>query len=175
MPLGANPYELVRAYEGQVANVNGFRSIVGTFESFVNAFDGYLPFGRLVIRDTVDPTKVNLPAAGETIIGVAPLNDRFEALTDDPRVTGYPNDETVPVLNEGTVYMIAETAVTRGGALFVRVADSAAPTSLTAIGRVRNDADTGTAEALPVGTFRVLEDAVAGAIVPIKFSFPKTL
>ena len=60
--------------------------------------------------------------------------------------------------------MRAEVAMAVGDDVFVRFADSASTTDFTAIGRVRNDDDAGTAEALPAGTFRVTEDVAAGEI-----------
>lgn len=175
MPLGFNTYLRPKGFEGQVANIQAYRFIKGTQEEFTNGSGDYIPFGSLVIRDTTDPTKVTLPEAGETVIGVAILNDRFMAKTDNPRVTGFPPNETVPVLVKGVIYLVAETAVTRNGNLFVRVADEASPAANDRIGRVRADASGGNAEALTAGTYRVLEAAAAGEIVPVEFDLSPLL
>lgn len=170
MPLDFNRYAYVRGYEGQVANIQDYRHIAGTQEGYVNGTSDYIPFGRVVVRNATDPNSLELPSAtGQTPLGVAILNDRFMAKSDDPRVTGFPPNQMIPVLKKGVIYMIAEVALAIGDPLFFRHTVSAAPTDFTAIGRVRNDADTATADAFPAGTFRVTEAAAAGEIVAIHF------
>lgn len=170
MPLGFNRYFLEKGFEGQVANIQDYRHIAGTQEEYVNGMSEYLPFGRVVVRDLTDATKLSLPSqTGQTPLGIAIYNDRFMAQSDDPRVTGFPPNQTVPVLKKGVIYMLAETALTVGGALFFRHTVSASPTAFTAIGRVRNNADTATADAFPAGTFRVTENVAAGEIVAVHF------
>ena len=177
MPLlSPSLYQFVRGYEGQVANIQDYRHIGGTQETFVNGSTEFLPFGRVVVRNAADPSCLELPSApGQEALGVAILNDRFMAFQDDPRSTGYPPNQVTPILRKGVIYMVAETALTRGGALFFRHTENAVPSANEALGRVRADADGGNAEAFAAGTFRVTEDVLAGEIVAILFDLDITL
>lgn len=62
----------------------------------------------------------------------------------------YLQNEPVPVIRRGRVWMIAEDAVAEGTAVFVRFTSTGGEED----GRVRSDADSGDAVALPTAIFR---------------------
>lgn len=171
--LGFNQYTLDKAYEGQVANIQDYRHIAGTQEFYINGSETeYIPFGRIVVRDPSDDSKLMLPnAAGQVPIGVAIYNDRFMSQSDNPRMTGIPPLQTMPVLKKGVIYMLAETNIARGANLFFRHSESTIMGEFDAIGRLRADNNNGNAGILPAGTFRITEDVVAGDVAAVFFDF----
>ncbi|MGL6342717.1 MAG: structural cement protein Gp24 [Waterburya sp.] len=153
-------YAMERGYEGTIYSISLNQEVIGTQDQFVNATGDYLPFGRFVVEGTTAGDIV-LPSAGtQKILGIAPVNDRFMRKAEG--ITGYPPRQLVPVVRKGIVLMRAETALTRGGAVFVRHTLNAVAGTWEAKGRVRNNDDTG--KAVQISNARILDTVSAGEI-----------
>ena len=166
MPVSAGAYFMERGYEGQIASLQRHTFTKGTLEEMVNSTDSIIPFGRFVVEKTNGlPGELELPSAsGQTLLGIATISDRFERSVDG--TSGYPAKQSMAYLYKGVVWMLAETAMIRGGAVFVRHTASSTPGLHDAIGRIRNDADGNNAD--PLANVKVLENAIAGELVKLE-------
>lgn len=138
-------YNRVAGVEGAVAQ--GYPSAIVT--GWVDETDGIKP-GRFV-RGTGTDGDVELPdATGEvtavgSLRGVSVLDFGREALPNGV----YADNEPLPILRKGRVFMVAEDAVTADTPVFVRFSVSGSEE----LGRVRSDADGTDAVAAPGCSF----------------------
>lgn len=115
---------------------------------FVDEANGVKP-GRFVAKEDDGDKHVGLPDAsgdvtGYLIQGVSLLDEGRDPLRAGTNGE-YLDNEPLPVLRKGTVWMLAEDAVSAGGAVFCRHTAAGAEE----LGRVRSDADTSDAVAVP--------------------------
>lgn len=137
--------------------LEGLKADMQSADILTGVANATIPFGRFVHRvagGAADdrPPRVALPAltgdvTGQTGIG---FSMRETSLTD-ANEAGWLADETLPIMREGTCWVLAEDAVAYGDPVFVRFTVGAGTKTL---GRVRTDADVGTAVQLPGATFR---------------------
>jgi hypothetical protein len=168
----AGQYFQDKGYEGQIASTQWYQYIRGTLEEVTNGSDSYLPWGRFVVEKPGGGSReIALPSAtGQRILGVTPFSDRFMRLSKE--VTGYPPKQSAAYLAKGVIFLRAETAMTRNGDVYVRHTANTVPGQFEAIGRVRNDADSGKADLL--ASVRVLDTVVAGQIFSLELDLPIT-
>ena len=130
-----------------------------------------LTAGRVVIRGASDGLCALPSGSAGSVMGIALYNPAV-----DPRRRSDPtNDLLIPaadtptnVLRRGTVYMIAEDAVTQGAPVYYRhTTPGAAP---QALGAVRSDTDSGKATLLVGAVFA--SSAASGAVVAVEVNFP---
>lgn len=155
-------YEPVAALAGQVEQ--GPNTFV---DSGVCKEENGIAFGLAVVNvasDTNSPTYFESPDAtgevtGGRIIGVAVRDESkpFEAV-------GYVENEMMPVMTRGRVWVKCETAMAKGLTPFVRFSAAGAEE----LGAFRNDADTSDAVAMP--NARVIVPAAAAGICLIEIS-----
>jgi hypothetical protein len=126
----------------------------------------------VVVETSGDTPIVRLPVltgevTGDLAYGFA-LTDPTKPMANAsaPTASNYAQYDQVPVLHQGSVYLLAEDAVaTYGKPVFVRFTDGGG--ALT-IGRVRTDADGGEAVALPGAYFA--GTCGAGELVKVVFN-----
>lgn len=123
-----------------------------------------IPFGRFVCNDEARGDKYcRLPRLSTDVdgsmFGVAVSH------TAQSETTGYPHASSVSILNKGRVWMVAEDAVTIGGAVYVRYTANGA-TKLP--GMVRSDDDTSKAASLTRAKFA--SSAGAGELVLVELA-----
>ena len=117
-------------------------------------------FGICVIRDTYDADKARVPilttdvstagrALGVTVHSHANIDE-----------DGYALEECMSICRKGRIYVQVESAVTTGGAAFVRFVAGAGET----LGAFRHDADTSDAVALP-GAYYMTNTAASGIAI----------
>ena len=181
MVIGANQFDLDRGFEGQIANIQHYNHIRGTQENFRNGTNEFIPFGSMVARiPGGEPGALRIAQAGDVILGVAILNDRFMAQLDETfgsnsliddggRRTGFPPNQTMPVLAKGVVYLRFEQTVPANTPLFFRTTENAVPGVGERLGRPRLDADGGNAEQVPGNAARLTENAFAGEVAAVEF------
>jgi hypothetical protein len=147
-----------RGYEGQVITTypSGIRN--GQNVSGVR-----VPFGRVLVRGTGN-TDCRLPSAtGQAVMGFSIKTDIYE--TDADGSPSYPVNRPLNRLLKGEMLVKVETAVTPDSPVFFRHTANSSPGVNEAIGRLRVDADTAKADALPGVKF--LEAGAAGSFVKI--------
>ena len=110
-----------------------------------------IPAGRVVTLGT-DIGEAKLPVATGNITDGSQLGISLFDASREPHTTTAEYDATdmIPVLRKGRVWMVAEDAVAEGNSVFVRFTAGGAEE----LGRVRSDADTADAVALPGAIFR---------------------
>lgn len=161
-----------RGIEGRIPNDRIVNHIRGTQDEYYNGHTAAIPFGRVIRRDSTDPTKVlPLSADAQTMAGVTIFSDVYEK--DASGVAGIPVGRPASIMTEGEVWMIAEEAVTPSDTVFARFLMNGSPGAFDAVGRVRNDADNGgsveRADAVPHAKF--LHSAAAGEAVRVYVRF----
>lgn len=141
------------ALEGQIADSSrNTERITGKTEGA-----GGVPMGRFVTVGTDVGTdgsrpQARLPAltgeiSGGVGLGFSVLDTSIEQ-ADTP--LGYEDESIMQIMRRGRIWMLAEDAVVFGNAVFVRFVAGGGEE----LGRVRSDADTADAVALPGATFR---------------------
>ena len=126
-----------------------------------------IPFGRVVVFDSGTGTSEMaiklISASTDKFLG-------FLAISQDkePTTTGLADDAIGNVVSQGQVWVIVEEAVTVGDAVCVRF--QSAGSSPEAVGRLRNDTDSGDAVALP--GVRFLTNAGAGEACLVEVNLP---
>jgi hypothetical protein len=157
------------ALEGMVADTQLNKDIV----SKIAGASEVIPYGHLVVQDSAEnDAVVKLPTVTAEVtdgraIGVA-ISDvsREASAIGGSANTGYGEEDAVPVLRRGRIWVITEDAVTVVGTpAFARFASGGGGTVL---GAFRTDADTATAVALPGATFR--STAGAGELVLLELN-----
>lgn len=145
--------------------------IRGTFEEYRNGDTSRLPFGRVVRRHT-DGTIRALTTSATAGFGVTVNVNTYEA--SESGDTGIPPSETVTLLRQGPIWMVAEVAINHlTDSVFFRFDAQTTPGAFDAVGRVRNNVNNdGSAHAIaaPAGS-RFLASAAAGALVPVFVNF----
>ena len=145
--------------------------IRGTFEELRNGDSARLPFGRAVRRHT-DGTIRALTTAATTGFGITVRVNTYEAT--EAGDTGIPTTETVTLIRQGPIWMVAEVAINHlTDSVFFRFDAQTTPGAFDAVGRVRNNVNNdGDAHAIaaPAGC-RFLASAAAGALVPVFVNF----
>jgi hypothetical protein len=158
------------SYPGQLADLSPH----AVLSALATVAIGY---GLLVIRDTAtgfDVITGKLPtAAGDftegKILGIS-IADQGRASVVGPQ---YPIKSAVPVLGKGRVWVQVEDAVSKGGAVYARFADSVTFPALVQKGAFRSDADTSAGPVVAaalVPNARYESDAAAGAFVVVSIS-----
>lgn len=139
-----------------------------------------IPFGRFVAKDMSggeQGAKI-LDSGSNVILGVALLdmarNQRGGNWVSGSPVTAADNGiqigDLFSVISRGAVWMIAEEALAVGDPVFARF-DATGATGSQALGRVRNDADTG--KAVAITNARLLTAAAAaGDAVLVDLNLP---
>lgn len=165
---------MAAAFEGQIAESGPKRIRTGRN----NMASTQIGYGRFVAFDPGSGTTdlaIKLPdALSNLLLGVLIWQAAHEPQTTgiDP-VTGIGD-----VMEQGTVWMLTEQAVTPADPVYVRVDVSASPTGTSpAVGKVRKDADpTGglasVDRAVAVPNCRFLTSASAGALVKVELNRP---
>lgn len=126
--------------------------------------------GRVVVQGT-SADQVKLPSATAQIAqpgavqGIAYWKQGREPGGDNGE---YQDEESCPVLRKGVVWMLAEDAVTRNAAVYVRCVAGVGEE----LGRVRSDADTSDAAALPGARFLATTTG-ADQLVPVEINLPQ--
>ncbi|MGK7892355.1 MAG: hypothetical protein AB4372_01560 [Xenococcus sp. (in: cyanobacteria)] len=168
MPISAGQRTHDIAYPGQVLSGQHRTFTKGTYEGITNGESGYLPFGRFIVDKTGGEVgEIALPSAtGQALRGVSVFADSEEKASDG--TSGFPPKRPATFLFGGIIAVKAETAMVRGGAIYVRHTDAGSPGTFDACGRVRNDADSGNADLLPTTEGKVLFDCAAGDICRIE-------
>lgn len=133
--------------------------------------NNFIPFGRIVVKGAGDLDVVLPTVTGGYVMGVATKTDVYERghNANPLSISGYAANKSVNVLRKGTVLMLVETAVTPTSPVFFRHTANGTPGANEAIGRLRTNADTARADALPNCQF--LETGAAGSLVKVAFNF----
>ena len=128
-----------------------------------------MPFGRFVTFKTASGAEsCDLPTVtGDVTLGRALGIAVFDPAKEPNSALGYKAGQMVQILRRGYIWMLTETDVAEGSAVFVRFATVTGSGTAPAIGKVRKDADTADAVALPGAFFRTTLAAAGLAIVEI--------
>ncbi len=150
------------AVEGQLVDISFAKDIV------TGVAEVAITFGRFVFRSAAGaaddrPPVVDVPDVTTDVTGPLGIGFAMSDVTIEQAATpvGWPADSIVRILRSGRIWMLAEDAVTYGAPVFVRF-DAGGE------GRVRSDADTANAVALPGASFRSI--AGAGELVIVEFN-----
>lgn len=121
-----------------------------------------IPFGRFVVRGTADG-ECKLPTSGlEVAVGLGFAVRMQDDVANGSDVLQYEIGRNVSILDFGVIYVVPETALTAGVAAFVRHGAGAGG---SALGALRNDADTSTATQLP--GIIPMKSVSAGQLCPV--------
>lgn len=139
------------AFPGQLANL--MKSRIQTALAVAAA----LPYGLLIVRDTVNSSGVmqagRLPNAGGdiTALKILGVSVADQARAQDPSVASaqYPINSAVPCLKQGEIVLLpeADVAIAAGDPVYARVTANGA--GKLQLGAFRNDADGGNAILVP--------------------------
>lgn len=150
-----------KGFEGEIITTEP--SVV---RSGYNAGNVKIPFGRILVKGSESDTACVLPSAtGQLVMGVSTKTDLYEKGSNG--VAGYDVDKPLNRLIDGVVLMRVEQNVTPASAVFFRHTPNTSPGVNEAVGRLRTNADTDKADALP--NVRFLETGVAGSLVKVAF------
>lgn len=141
----------------------------------VSALSPEIAFGVAVSADATtagNPLSVRLPnATGDKIYGIALSTHFMESLgrfaSDPTAAPAYPAGSSINVCRAGRVYVKVEAAVTAGGSVYFR---HAANGSLTQLGAIRGDTDSGNATLLAGAIF--LDSASASGYARVQLNLP---
>lgn len=125
----------------------------------------FLGFGKFVCKGANDiRAKLPVIAADVTTTGLGfVIRDQMQ----DPNIAidGYAQYNAVPILEDGPIYILCETAAAFGGQVYVRITTD---TDGTDLGNIRNDADGGKAILLPRARFEETIGVAGLALVNVK-------
>lgn len=171
MQTSYSMYMPIASYPGQPAD-NGKKDDLSVAATTMN-----LPFGVLVVTDTVNSTDFNticgrLPVSSADVttnaIGVVVAdqartqNNEFSGL---PSVAPYyPQFSCLPCRRQGRLFVLAEGPVVNGGPVFVRFATGPGGTGL---GSLRGDTDTASAALLQNAIWRSTVGAGGFAVIEL--------
>lgn len=127
---------------------------------------GTIPFGHFVALDANNDERAHLPVVATDITGLEGLGFVAYTNNNDSTLNGMASADVMNVMEQGSMYVRCEDAVTRGSGVYVRYATGSA----SVLGAVRSDADTSSAALLPGAKF--LESASAGELVKIVINKP---
>ncbi len=136
---------------GQIADI-GPTDIM----THINEHGGVIPFGAFVTKGSGEGLAVLPDATGE-VTGLAGLGVTVRSHTQ-PQDAGYADEDVMPVMKKGRVWVPVEDAVVAESAAFVRFVAGEGE----ALGAFRSDADGTDAVALPNAKF--VTDAAAGEL-----------
>ncbi len=137
-------------------------------DSKINA--AALPAGVFVTRDAADDAcKVPVQATDVTTTGLGFVLKDFTTGKPVSLTLDYDAKAGVTVMRRGRMWVLCETDTTFGGQVFVRITASGGNTQL---GKVRKDADTATATALP--GCRFIRTIGSAGLVEIEYFGPGT-
>lgn len=113
---------LTIGHEGMLADITDNTVITG-----INETDAVLPFGVLVVQDaagTAGNAVKTVVSDSAVALGIAVDSFAFETTKDSNDRPGYPDNQPVNVLTEGTIIVYSEEAVGVGDAVYVRTVAS---------------------------------------------------
>lgn len=115
-----------------------------------------IPFGRFVVFKTASGAEsCDLPTLTTDVTAGRQLGFALWDPAKEPNAAlGYSAGQMVQVMRRGYCWMNCETACVEGAAVFVRFALVTGSGNTPALGKVRQDADTADAVALPGAVFR---------------------
>lgn len=126
-----------------------------------------IPFGRVVCYDSrLGDDFCRLPRLSTDLSGNLALGIAHRDSSKAPNANGYADGSIIPILRKGRVWMIAEDAVSAGGAVYVRYSAGAGEYQ----GAVRSDADGSDAAVLSGARF--YSSAGAGELVIVELNLP---
>ncbi len=133
-------------------------------DSKINALA--MPAGIFVVRDGADDA-VKIPASSAeiTTTGVGFVKHDMAKERQQSQTVDFPAKSGVTIMASGRMRVLSETATTYGAAVFVRFTVEGGDTQL---GKVRNDADTDKAVALPGARF--IRTIGAAGLTEIEFN-----
>jgi hypothetical protein len=160
-----------KGFEGMIANSRHNYHIRGTHDELVNGDTAMIPFGRVVRSPSATGEVLPLSADAQTMGGVTVYSAVYEK--DENGNSGYPVDKPMSLMTEGEIFVIAEVDVAITDTVFARFLMNGSPGEHDAVGRVRDDADSGgatqRADAVPNAKF--LHPAKAGEVVRVYVNF----
>lgn len=145
-------------YAGMIAAAN--YQDVHTYKS---QFNDTIPYGVVVVKGTADKTVTMPSGANRNAVGVAVFRG------DQEMVGGYLLNDDMNVMKKGSVYMIAEAAVTADAPVYFRHTAEASPTAVQGIGRVTGTTSANHEQLLGA---RAKRSASAGQVVEVLLNMP---
>ena len=146
------------ATEGQVVDL-GLKNIKSKV-----AEGSDIPFGRAVVRGTLD-TQCKLPSAtGQGFLGFSVYTSAWSYNASDEHL--YAQYRECNIIDFGEVYLYTEQAVVPGDPVYFRHTADTAP--LNVVGRVRKDTSGGDADLVPGATFE--STTSAGGYAKVKLT-----
>lgn len=112
-----------------------------------------VPFGVGVVRDdraSVSATQARLPRLATDITGGGFLGVSMADTSKEYNAGGYIDGDAVPIVHRGRVYVISESIVAEGGAVYCRYASGSGGSQL---GAFRHDGDSSSAALVPNAKF----------------------
>jgi hypothetical protein len=183
MPITRGQSRLDFAYEGQLAfnSLNNGQVVGSNIAETVNVGTTAIPYGRVVVKIPGQQGQIRNLQAGDllpNIVGVVPamgVNERYTVIDANgiqQEVTGIRPRQNVAVLTDGIIWMVTESAVTRGNtSLLVRLTlNTAGVNPFAGIGRITVASD-GLAGSSYLATnanqFIALDTAPAGSLIRV--------
>jgi len=151
--------DLAVAYEGMLADLNNNNDVVTAHSEEASSF----PYGTAVVKGTADDQML-LPTGAALLLGITAHSHANEVGSDDLNLVD--PAKAANVLHAGRIYVKLESssgAVSKGDALFVRIANPAASPADEGLGRFRNDADAG--DALAATGVRAFTSGTGGDVI----------
>lgn len=166
MPITDYSLFIEKGVEGQIGSAADIY-VRGSHEQAFNNSTALIPFGRIVVaKDADNLGEVTLPdATGQKVLGITHEYQVYEK--DENNLGGVPAGREISYLLRGIVYCLVEVAVVPSDPVFFRHTAAGVPGPFDAIGRLRIDADTATADA--ISGVKFLRSGAAGDIVPVRF------
>jgi hypothetical protein len=153
-----------KGYEGAPAGSTTNFDLRGTLEGFINADTTSIPFGRVVVNKSGGQ---GLPStASQTVAGVSIALAHYEANSQFSGNPGTPPDYPLTLAKKAIIWMLPETNITKGSAIYFRHTANSTPGANEALGRIRANADTSKADL--IAGLKLLSDAVAGQLVRVE-------
>lgn len=148
------------AFEGQRANL-GLTNITSKV-----AQAGDIPFGRAVVRGTLD-NQAKLPTAtGQAFLGITEMTTAWAENASDLHL--YEQYREMNLIDFGEIWVYTEQSVVPGDAVYFRHTADTAP--LDVVGRFRKDASGGDADLIVGASFETT--TAAGGIAKVNLNTP---
>jgi hypothetical protein len=190
MPITRGQSRLDFAYEGQLAfnSLHNGQVVGSNIAETVNVGTTAIPYGRVVSKVAGQVGQIRNVAPGDIVsnlVGVVPamgVNERYTVIDANgiqQEVTGLRPRQNVAVLTNGIIWMVTESAITRGAtSLLVRSAlNTAGVNPFAGIGRITVSSD-GLAGSTYItttgGQIIALDTASAGSLVRVAVDFSYT-
>lgn len=146
------------AFEGQRATL-GLTNITSKVAENTD-----IPFGRAVVRGTLDNQCLLPTGTGQAFLGVSEFTTAWSETASDLHV--YTENREVNIIDFGEMWVYTEQSVVPGNSVFFRHTADTAP--LDVIGRFRKDTSGGDADQVLGATFETT--TAAGNLAKIKFN-----